>query len=818
VSAFTAKKNQSLGTRVGWINQVTLLTAVTIIALVVITSSFFTGMVTLISSSMGTATVLAENTSAILLFEDVQTAEQLLSSLSNADNVEAVAIYRQDLQPFASFVTGAGEIPAVLPFFGESVAYGFMHIEVVEPIMHDGATLGMLYMLVSLKSLYLLLIAQLLLTLVAVLGALYVARRLSRRLSNAALEPLLQLTGLMETVSSEANLQLRASPSDIRELDTLARGFNGMLEQIQEREVQVLSAQNRLQATLDAIPDLMLELDSEGRYLNFHCPVYKAERRFPGMIVGNLLADGLPAEAAATCMAALWEAEEHGFSNGKQFMLERDGTALWYELSVARKADAADGQRFVVLARDITERKDAEARIHNLAYFDSLTRLPSRLSFLERLDREVRRAVTVNDKLGVLFLDLDGFKNINDTLGHTIGDLALQEVADRLRTGLRPSDMLSRGSLNEANVSLARLGGDEFTVLMLNLREPVDAMIVAERIRELLRRPFRLENHEVVMTASIGIAIFPDDGATGATLLKHADSAMYYAKDGGRDNYQFYRASMTRMAVERMSLDSHLRLALERDEFFLVYQPQYDPATGSIHSLEALIRWNHPQRGLVSPAEFIPRTEANGLIVPIGEWVLRTACSDLKTWLPYSSALRVAVNLSPLQFRNPVLLNTIQTILAETGLPPAHLELEVTEGGLMECSEANLQTLYSLRKIGITIALDDFGTGYSSMSYLKRLPLNHIKVDQSFVSGLPDSRDSLAIVKAIISLAKNLDFTVTAEGVETIEQALLLKDLHCDLLQGYYFGKPIAAAAIPELIKRRWAVETITSLPELVAM
>jgi diguanylate cyclase (GGDEF)-like protein/PAS domain S-box-containing protein len=596
---------------------------------------------------------------------------------------------------------------------------------------------------------------------------------------------------------------------------TLARCV-GTSQDVTERKVQellVLSTQSRLQATLDAIPDLMFEMDSDGQYLDYHFPTYVTYEKFPGEIIGNTVTSRLPAEAAAVFMAALKEAAENGYSNGRQLTLPRADTTVWFELSVARKADTqAEGQRFVVLAREITERKEAEARIHDLAYFDSLTRLPSRLSFLERLDREVKRAAVKGDKLGVLFLDLDGFKNINDTLGHTIGDLALQEVAERLRLGLRPSDMLSRGAASEPNVSLARLGGDEFTVLMLSLNKPEDAMLVAERIKELLLRPFHLEGQDLMITASIGIAIFPEDGQSGAALLKHADSAMYCAKDEGRDGYQFYRASMTQNAVERMNMDTHLRLALEREEFFLVYQPQYDPASGAIHSVEALIRWNHPEKGLIAPAEFIPRIEANGLIVPIGEWALRTACRDVMSWQRHSNKLKVAVNLSPMQFRNSSLLSTIKTILTETGLPPTRLELEVTEGGLMECNEANLQTLYALQDTGITIALDDFGTGYSSMSYLKRLPLNHIKVDQSFISGLPGSKDSLAIVRAIISLAKNLDFTVTAEGVETVEQALLLKDMQCDKLQGFYFSEPVLASVIPALLNRRWDIESMTSL------
>jgi EAL domain-containing protein (putative c-di-GMP-specific phosphodiesterase class I) len=271
---------------------------------------------------------------------------------------------------------------------------------------------------------------------------------------------------------------------------------------------------------------------------------------------------------------------------------------------------------------------------------------------------------------------------------------------------------------------------------------------------------------------------------------------------------------MTRQAMARMNLDNDMRLALERGEFFMVYQPQYSAVTGSIQSVEALVRWKHPDRGLVMPAEFIPRAEENGLIVPLGEWVLGTACRDLVEWHKFYGALRVAVNLSPKQFRNPALLGTIQTILKESGVSPARLELEVTEGALMESNEANLRTLQSLRDMGVLIALDDFGTGYSSMSYLKRLPVDHLKVDRSFIGGLPHSKDSLAIVRAIISLAKNLDFRVTAEGVESAEQGLLLKQLACDTLQGYYFSKPVTPDAVPDLLRRRWAVDSLTMLPD----
>lgn len=455
----------------------------------------------------------------------------------------------------------------------------------------------------------------------------------------------------------------------------------------------------------------------------------------------------------------------------------------------------------------ITEIKEAERSIQRLAYFDTLTGLPNRLSFSDRMEREIQRATHSGDKLAVLFMDLDGFKNINDTLGHGAGDLLLQWVADRIRQAVRPADSVARGDPRGVEVDLARLGGDEFTVLIRQLQSADGALAVARRIQESMRRPFVLEGREVVVTTSIGIALFPDDGENTAELLKHADTAMYHAKDEGRDNCQFYSASLTEEALRRLSMESHLRLALKRSEFFLVYQPQIDLASGSIQSVEALIRWQHPENGLVSPVEFIPAAEANGLIVAIGDWVLRTACAAAVAWQAAGLPVRVAVNLSAVQFMQPDLAEQVQAILTETGLAPEWLELEVTEGALMEYSTTTLATLHALRQSGVHIALDDFGTGYSSLSYLKRLPLNNLKIDRSFVSGLPADKESLAIVRAIVSLAKNLGFTLTAEGVETLEQAHLLSDLDCESLQGFYFSKPLAAEAIPALLGRDWRFE-----------
>jgi diguanylate cyclase (GGDEF)-like protein len=476
----------------------------------------------------------------------------------------------------------------------------------------------------------------------------------------------------------------------------------------------------------------------------------------------------------------------------------------WFELSVARK-DGEPGQtpRFVVLARDITERKNAERQIEELAFVDTLTGLPNRLSFLQRLEREIVRAGFLGNRLAVLFLDMDGFKNINDTLGHTVGDLALQTIGARLREGVRPADMVSRLSNEEPEMRLARLGGDEFTVLVPRVSSTDVVMQLAERIRELMTRPFVLEGREVVLTTSIGIAMFPEDGNTADALLKHADTAMYHAKEEGRDNCKFYNVSLTQRAAQQLNLASNLRLALERGEFHLVYQPQIEVASGCIRSVEALVRWTHPEHGTISPLDFIPVAERSGIIVGIGDWVLRMACADAIRWRDAGLPVRVGVNLSARQLRNASILDTVRELMS-AGMTPELLELEMTESMLMDDSESILALLGELRGMGISLALDDFGTGYSSMGYLLRLPMHRIKIDQSFVQGLPADAESLAIVRAVVGLAQSFGFSLTAEGVETEPQLRLLRELGCDAMQGYYFSRPVPAEEIPRLISMRW--------------
>lgn len=508
------------------------------------------------------------------------------------------------------------------------------------------------------------------------------------------------------------------------------------------------------------------------------------------------------AEDAITVRQA-WEDALAGRPYSLEFRLSIDGHVSWV-MEQAQIELNAQGQLHALVGtlQDITERKETETRIARMAYFDSLTGLPNRQSFIERLSREVRRAQRDHRQLAVMFMDLDGFKTVNDSMGHIAGDLILQQAADRLRQALRPSDMVSRSAVNATEVELARLGGDEFTALVVDIATPENVTAVADRIHEEMRLPFLIDGREVLLTASIGIAQFPSDGDNAMTLLEHADTAMYHAKEAGRDNWKFYRASMTERAQERLDLSTSLRLALERHEFTLVYQPQLDVGTGRVLSVEALIRWVHPVQGRIAPLDFIPLAEEYGLIVPIGAWVLRTACADAASWQRSGQPLTVAVNVSPLQFKDPNLVQMVRDTLAQTGLAPERLVLELTESALMEDAGATLATLHELRACGVQFALDDFGTGYSSLSYLRRMPLANVKIDRSFVNGLPLDGSNHAIVQAIMSMADSLGFSVTAEGVETSEQARTLTDMNCNTLQGYFIAHPVLAVEIPALVAR----------------
>ena len=520
----------------------------------------------------------------------------------------------------------------------------------------------------------------------------------------------------------------------------------------------------------------------------------------------QVLLDRVPDKDRASVRAWFAAIREHGQSAGiNHWLLNADAKPRYVRQQVEAVLDGSN--RVVHLygtLQDITELRRAEERIRQLAFIDSLTRLPNRELFKDRLSAALALAKHYSRRVGLLFMDLDHFKRINDTLGHSVGDLLLQATAERLRQSLRGSDTVSRLDLDdERSETIARLGGDEFTVLLPEIRRGEDAAVVAERIRRNLSKPLVLAGHEVFVTPSIGIALFPEDGDNPETLLKNADMAMYLAKRQGRNLYRFYDASLNDAALKRLTMENQLRKAIEQNELSIHYQPQLDLPSGRINGVEALLRWRSVMLGSVSPVDFIPLAEETGLIIPIGEWVLRTACQQAKTWQDEGIDLqRMAVNISVLQFVQPSFPGLVARILKETSLAPDALELEITESLLMKDPDGATCTLQALKNLGVQLAIDDFGTGYSSLSRLKQLPLDRLKIDKAFVREVNSQPDDAAIATAVIAMAESMGLRVIAEGVENEAQLRFLRSRNCDEVQGYYLSRPLPVDEVTQILHR----------------
>ncbi len=572
-------------------------------------------------------------------------------------------------------------------------------------------------------------------------------------------------------------------------------------------------------AVLAAIPDTFFRMNKDGFYLDYE-QGHEASSVFSSdNCVGRHLDQVLPEEIA-----------RHMLEEVRTVLETQHIRSLDYELPIAgptprvrhgehavplpvrhfeARLVATGPDEVLGLVRDISERKRTEEQIRRLAYCDSLTGIPNRQAFLETLEAELTRSRKGNKKFAVLFMDLDAFKRINDTLGHDVGDHLLMAVSERLRDTTRPSDLVSRTEVGGNN--LARLGGDEFTILIPDLERVENALNVAHRVKEAMRRPFLIDAHEIFVTASIGISLYPEDGEDCNSLLKYADTAMYHAKNCGKNNAKLYSSSLTMQIMSHVKLEVGLRKALQNDELYLLYQPQIDVASAQIVGVEALVRWRHPERGVISPTEFIPLAEETGLIVPIGEWVLRTACRQAMAWQSVGKQpLRVAVNLSAKQFKDENLTQIVMSALEDTGLPAELLELELTEGTLMDDARATMVTLEQLRGIGVYLSIDDFGTGYSSMNYLKRFDVRALKIDKSFICGLPQDSENAAITRAIIAMAHGLKMAVVAEGVETDAQLVLLEEYGCDMVQGYYLGHPSPPESITLMLSNQCALAAPT--------
>jgi diguanylate cyclase (GGDEF)-like protein/PAS domain S-box-containing protein len=576
----------------------------------------------------------------------------------------------------------------------------------------------------------------------------------------------------------------------------LPKTLNSMFERGAIAEA-LFDEKERAQVTLNSIGDAVMTSDVRGNvtYLNVAAEGMTGWSRteaegHPFEEVFQII-DANTREVAQNPMAVAIRENKTAGLTANCILIRRDGVEAAIEDSAAPIHDRR-GQvtGAVMVFHDVSATRALSLRMSYLAQHDSLTDLPNRVLLNDRLNQAIALARRHRQRLAVLFLDVDRFKHVNDSLGHDIGDRLLQSVAQRLLACVRTSDTVSRQ------------GGDEFVILLSEVTQAQDAALSAQKILLALSPPHSIDQHNLHLTVSIGIVIYPDDGTDSETLMKHADFAMYHAKDRGRNNYQFFEADMNTRALERQSLENSLRHAIERQDFVLHYQPKMDLRAHAIVGVEALIRWHHPQRGLVPPAQFVPIAEECGLIVPMGRWVLREACRQARAWegagLP---PICVSINISAVELRDKDFVAGVREILTETGLAPGYLELELTETFLLQDSQSTATVLQALKEIGVHLALDDFGTGFSSLSHLKRFPMDTLKIDQSFVRNVTTDAGDAGIVSAVISMGRSLHMQVVAEGVETWEQLAFLQEQSCPEGQGYYFSQPLAAEEFTQLLR-----------------
>lgn len=595
------------------------------------------------------------------------------------------------------------------------------------------------------------------------------------------------------------------------------RALNESLEnRVSERTAEVekaydllLSSRQTLQVILDSMPYGVVIIGKDKRIRNANAAAlalmgYNYEKEINGKLCNETLC---PSEDGKCPIIDMKEK----LDRSERILITQQGRHVPILKTVV--PITLDGEQVLLEAViDITERKMAEDQIRFLAYYDNLTRLPNRAFSTELLNRALTCAERYNTVMATLFVDLDAFKRINDTLGHSIGDELLKAVAERLLNSVRKSDYVSRSKKeaddnDEVSNTVSRLGGDEFIVILTEMSHDYDGGTVANRILHDLAEPFMLDGHEVFISASIGISLYPTDGRDVEALLKNADIAMYHAKEQGKNNFQFYDESMNAMALKRLRLENELRKALEHNEFQLYFQPKVRVENKELIGVEALLRWNHPEHGLLPPSEFISLAEETGLIAPIGEWVLRTACEQAKAWqVDGLQPLTISVNISQRQFEQHLFLESVLDILKNAHLSPHFLELEITESLIMHDPEKIIAMLGELKATGIMISIDDFGTGYSSLEYLRKLPLDALKIDRSFITHAVTNGDDAAIARAVIAMAHTLNLKVIAEGVENSAQLEFLRELDCDEAQGFLFGRPVPANECSRLMSKAIAM------------
>ncbi|MBV1872603.1 MAG: EAL domain-containing protein [Gammaproteobacteria bacterium] len=613
--------------------------------------------------------------------------------------------------------------------------------------------------------------------------------------------PILMMTGLDDMNRVKQAYKAGATDFLVKPINWVILGHRVryMLRSAKTLE-QLRESQKNNQALIDSLPDTIVKVAINGTVLDYKAGDGGSLKMDKKDVIGYKLDAFLPKTLATELSGLVLDVFKSGETASKEFTIKLKRNKYVYEGRLIKIGD----YEVVCILRDITERRNSEEKIHYLAYNDALTTLPNRSFFNEWVSNRLSYLRKLNGFLSVFILDLDNFKQINDTLGHNIGDALLKSVALRLKQAIDTVCDSQHGCGDECEVLLSRFGSDEFAVVFVHPRHAIPVEAIASEMHKEFSHSVELLGHEIFITASIGSASFPDDGRDLNALVKNADTAMHHSKRHGQNHFRSYSRSMNARSMDRLTLENSLRKALDSNELLLHYQPQVNLKTGKIVGAEALIRWQHPERGLISPDRFIPIAEDTGLINSIGEWVLGEACKQMKHWVDAGYDInRMAVNLSSIQLRQPDFIHRIRRIVSSVGIAPSYLEFELTETTLMRNAERSISLLHEIRDDGLVLSVDDFGTGYSSLSYLKRFPIDALKIDRSFVQDLEQDSDDAAITFAIIAMAHNLNLKVIAEGVETPQQLQILQEHECDEGQGYLFGRPQLPIEFEELLKKQ---------------
>jgi diguanylate cyclase (GGDEF)-like protein len=797
-------RNATLGTKLKAINLLAV-TLVVVFSMLSISVVLYQRLMNDHQHNLGNLTrVLGDNLNATLVFADAKNARATLEGLAQAEDIVYAGLYDASGKLFASYNRAAGTPAVPLRWVPEQLkadtALFRMNTDYALTLTAPGDTttaVGTLVLRQSLTNAYRqlwVLLGVLLLTSMAVFALLtWLLGRLQRQIT----QPLVDLTGTMQRIQQGGDLTGRAQIATDDEIGELAQGFNHLMTELQQRDDEKNVARMRFESVLKAVPDLMFEMTRGGKYLNVWGVRGDLLAAPKPVILGRNVEDVLPLAAAQEALQAIQEADQSasGHSFGRQIKLDLPIGEHWFELSVA-KSHSLDSQEasFVVMSRDITERRKAEDEIRQLAFYDVLTQLPNRRLLMDRLQTALAFSARTRQWGAILFLDMDRFKTINDTLGHDHGDMLLLEAAKRIQSCLREAD------------TVARVGGDEFVIVLDELDTDTDAAArkaaqVAEKIRCRLAEPYQLNAHERYSSPSIGVCMYLGAQVAAQDLIKNADVAMYQAKGDGRNLVRFFDLTMQQSVEARALMDAELRHCVLEQQLRLYYQIQVDQRLRPLGA-EALVRWFHPRRGMVPPAHFIGIAEESNLIIEIGNWVLDTACKQLQLWAgcPQTQALTLAVNVSAQQFKQPQFVDLVTRALSRHQVNPKRLKLELTESVILGDVTAVISKMHTLKTLGVGLSLDDFGTGYSSLAYLKQLPLDQIKIDQSFVRDLETDASDAVMVRTIIDLAKNFNLNVIAEGVETPAQLNFLTENGCPAFQGYYFGKPVPIEEFEKLL------------------